>query len=177
MFNRPHENRTLSIYKITQVSCGIGYFGIVTEEKELLIWGDNSYKQLGFQDVLVLPSPRVLNIPNVVQVSCGISHTGCITFEGDVYLWGKGKIGQLGMTYEDSVSPKRLEGIKASKISINGKSTLIMTQDGLLSLGEGKNGCLGIGVLGKSANPRKVKINGKTLSMSLGNAHCLAIVD
>ncbi|CAG9316419.1 unnamed protein product [Blepharisma stoltei] len=178
MLDKPHINKSVSSHKIAQVSCGVGYYGVVTQEKVLLMWGENLDNQVGFDDCRILAIPRPLDIENVVQVSCGISHTGCVTADGDVWLWGKGKLGQLGGNYEDSSVPRKLEEIKGKKVSVNGKCTIVLGVDGrLYSFGEGKNGCLGIGVGGKSAKPRKVKITNRAISVSLGIAHSIALVE
>ena len=161
---------------VKQVACGSEYFCVVTKQGKLLSWGNNSYGQLGLGQPILFLVPTEVELSGVKQVSCGNGHTVCLNLSGDVYAWGKSKLGQTGQ-YVNSRTPVLLEGIEAESVSAGGNCTLLVAKEGnLLSFGEGRNGCLGIGVGGKSAKPRKVNCIQRVLVTEVSEMHCLAIV-
>ena len=102
---------------VKQVACGLVYACAVTTEGEVYSWGDNTFKQLGYEvvtkkksDVPFVGEPTKIpyfeeNQIKVKQISCSKgekhNHTGCVTEDGRVFMWGDPYKGQLGLYLDD----------------------------------------------------------------------------
>ncbi|CAG5134847.1 unnamed protein product [Candidula unifasciata] len=92
-------------WKITAVSCSKGeqhaHTLALTEEGQVLSWGDGCKGKLGLGDeekrlVPTLISPEHFHNETVKTVSAGGIHSAAATTEGSVYTWGCGSDGRLG---------------------------------------------------------------------------------
>jgi len=104
----PVENVPLKPYWCVFIACGANFTAALTENREVLTWGDGNYGQLG-QDGLVqsysldflsssnvcCAAPKKVNFfdhlkaDNMVwHLSCGDTHMAALTEQGEVYTWG-----------------------------------------------------------------------------------------
>ena len=79
--------------KVKQVVCGFSNSGIITEQGELYLWGNNEQFQLG------LGHKEYVNVPTLVSferqekissVALGLFHSIALMNNGSVYAWGVG---------------------------------------------------------------------------------------
>ena len=84
---------------ISDIACGWDYTVILNELKsnEILVFGYNSYGQLGLGHTENVYVPKLLTLDDsIIRVSCGESHTMILSDEGKVIVFGRNHHGQLG---------------------------------------------------------------------------------
>eukprot|EP00906_Rhabdomonas_costata_P010468 RCo014691 len=139
--------------RVERYAAGAQHTVVVCDDERLYAFGDGGSHQLGLSD----RSPCV--VPTMVPfftgrrirgVACGRLHTlvGC---DDGVYSFGANREGQLGHgTCGPSVLPKQIEIFDGShKKAVKGLAagsshSLVHTNDGLYSFGEGGDGQLGL---------------------------------
>jgi alpha-tubulin suppressor-like RCC1 family protein len=92
------------------------YACLLTDQGEVYSWGDNTFKQLGYDFVTKKNQAPFMNTPKridyfadqnikVTQISCSKgekhNHMGCVTDSGRVFMWGDPYKGQLGLYLDD----------------------------------------------------------------------------
>lgn len=88
-------------FRISNISCGLGFLIALTENGMVYSTGNNNEGQLGLghknrvRELRLVETFKELK-EKVLEVSCGASHTIAKTFLGRVYVWGFGGNGQLG---------------------------------------------------------------------------------
>jgi alpha-tubulin suppressor-like RCC1 family protein len=90
-----------------QVSAGGTAVAAIKTDGTLWVWGDNTYGQLGTNDITHRSSPvqTVAGGTNWKQVSAGAYHMVAIKTDGTMWTWGRNDYGQLGTnntTYRSS---------------------------------------------------------------------------
>lgn len=80
---------------VEKICRGWKYYGAITEDGNLYMWGDNSYGQLGDGTTIDRYEP-VKIMQNVKDVSLGAAYGGVIMKDGSLYMWGDNICGQLG---------------------------------------------------------------------------------
>src|SRR5689334_14775972 len=94
----PFEDSDVSIKTI---AIGLDHYGVITEDLEVYMWGNNEYGQLGLasEDPEIRTPSLVLGLRGlgVCQLSLGESHSAAITVQGFVYTWGRNNKVQLGL--------------------------------------------------------------------------------
>ncbi len=84
------------------ISAGESHYGVIDENGNLSMIGNNDEYQLGNGTTLLSKVPVPLYFPSkVVSISCGHDSTGAVTEDGKVYLWGStGEgLGESGTKY------------------------------------------------------------------------------
>ncbi|RHY04079.1 hypothetical protein DYB25_000919 [Aphanomyces astaci] len=154
--------------KLFGVACGAAHTVVITDDGEVLTWGDNDSGQLG-------------NVcPTLSQMACGLKHTMALLDTGAVVSWGYGKSGALGHGNRDNVDgPKEvvslrgqsvfqvdLKGKLCSWVACGGAHTMCLTdQYDVLAFGANTFGQLGVGDCRDRAYPvevvffRKVRVH------------------
>lgn len=136
---------------------GEGYWGVVTLDRELYMWGDNEYGQLGNGSNEDSDTPMKI-MDDVVQVSLGENHSAAITSDGSLYMWGNNELGQLGDgSYESSTVPIKVMDHVIS-VDLGSQLSGAVTSNGDLYMwGDNEYGQLGNGSsLNDSATPEKI---------------------
>ncbi|RHY61919.1 hypothetical protein DYB30_001831 [Aphanomyces astaci] len=145
--------------KLFGVACGAAHTVVITDDGEVLTWGDNDSGQLG-------------NVcPTLSQMACGLKHTMALLDTGAVVSWGYGKSGALGHGNRDNVDgPKEvvslrgqsvfqvdLKGKLCSWVACGGAHTMCLTdQYDVLAFGANTFGQLGVGDCRDRAYPVEV---------------------
>ncbi|XP_069698384.1 secretion-regulating guanine nucleotide exchange factor-like [Periplaneta americana] len=148
------EIKCLQPYHITDIACGWESSLAITKNGELLVWGSNTYCQLG-QSKKMIPFtaiPVKLTVPNVRSVASGLRHSGIVTRDGRVLMCGSGKKGQLGLTDSNGMplfeaqSPQEIPALEdVDNIACGQHHTVVMTSSGrIFAWGDNKYGQLGL---------------------------------
>ncbi|CAJ0936824.1 unnamed protein product, partial [Mesorhabditis belari] len=81
------------------VSCGAVHCLIVSTDRLLYSFGQNTYGQCGVGDDQKHETPTVISGDwgSIISLSAGQYHSGIVLNDGSVYTWGWGMYGQLGL--------------------------------------------------------------------------------
>lgn len=85
--------------KITQLSCGLYHFALLTVKNKLYTWGKNMEKQLGRKGANQTDCPRptpIDSVDNIIYVSCGSDFTIVMNKNFQVKAFGNTNNGQCG---------------------------------------------------------------------------------
>lgn len=161
---------TTKLSGVTAVSAGGTHSLALTENNEVLAWGNNNDGQLGDGTKTEKSVPTAvsrglgsaLENKTVTQVSAGDSFSLALDDAGHAYSWGANADGQLGneSNTESSVpvvvsttSPSALEGINLGRVDAGSGSAFgVGDQGSVYSWGSNADGELGNGKEGASQN-------------------------
>ncbi|KAH3763562.1 ultraviolet-B receptor UVR8 [Pelomyxa schiedti] len=104
---------------VVQIQCGYIFSGAICQGGSLLMWGTNSYGQLGIgSSVPEVHNPtHVEGLPPVKELSLGSLYAGAVTVEGAIYTWGYGGYGNLGLGSRVSHNrPALVKGLSEVKV-------------------------------------------------------------
>ena len=172
--------------KVKQVELSPRHQAIVTEDKKLYVWGNNSYGQVGDGTTTECETPTLvkgLEDAEIREVQLSDYNSAAITIGGALYMWGDNSNGQLGIGSKDNRSTvaKRVEGLKNVKtVSINSyrRNNAAITRDGTLYMwGNNGSGELGDGTTTNAYTPVRPKLEEdvKVKQVALGNQHTVAL--
>ena len=148
---------------VVQVACGghhyQGFTLARTDSGEVLVWGDNSFGQLGLSEKKPVLAPRRAGLPGrAVWIACGTQHAVVVLADGCVLGWGDNSFGQLPV--RDAAAAKADGAVSAA---CGDAHTLLLTREGaVLRWGSDELGQLG----------GSVAITGAA-SVACGQAHSL----
>lgn len=81
----------------TRISAGTNHACALIDGGTVDCWGDNTYGQLGNEDVAPQPRPaQVSGLTGVTALACGGFHTCALLGDGGVECWGYNSMGQVG---------------------------------------------------------------------------------
>lgn len=176
----PHKVECNSKEKIIQVTVGLDYFAMVTEMRKLLMFGSNSYGQLG-NNTRKDPNNVIKIMENVEMVCCGTRHTAAIDFEGIIWLWGDNR--QKQCVYEDTeciLKPRKLSfPAKIKYVDLSSNFSACVDENGNLYVWGSKEhtGLKIVPNIGSHFAIDKTFFGGKdVLKVSCGEQHTLALV-
>ena len=162
-----HPTRIASISKpVRQVAAKDRHTGLVTDDGELFMCGDNKHGQLGLGKLPHRTTPTLLKRPlfrgeAIAMVACGDACTGALTEGGSVYTFGSGNHGALGHGDKLSQSkPTRVQGLAGKKIvmvAVGGAHMVALSDQGhVYTWGDDECKQLGHGDRGLQVQPRQV---------------------
>lgn len=96
--NRPAKIRSI-VGRVKQISCGQWHSLLLLENGRVMVFGGNSFGQLGVGHERTIFVPTVspfLSFLNARKIIGGRLHSGALTQDGRVFTWGCGLDGQLG---------------------------------------------------------------------------------
>jgi hypothetical protein len=107
----------------------------ITQNRDLYMWGDNNFGQLGLGHNNRVSEPeKVTALSDVVAVSLGTSHSAAITADGDLYTWGANGSGQLGLgdNFWDSkrAVPNKITLSNVAAVRLGERSSAAITING-----------------------------------------------
>ena len=165
----------LDYYKIIKISAGGFHNAVITEGKDLYVWGDNESGQLGLAelDAVNITVPRQMSVIEnakykVSDVSCGGLHTLAVV-EGNAWSWGDESQGQCGSGEKKALKLpekiKALDGKEIVRISAGGFHSLVkVKEEGIYGFGFNGNGELGM-----KSQKKKVRMPIKIKGIPEGN--------
>ncbi|KAM9854789.1 secretion-regulating guanine nucleotide exchange factor [Aulostomus maculatus] len=157
-------------------------------EFSLLVWGANSYGQLGQgheedQSVPRLSNTAALQDRTVRTLTGGGGHSVLVTENGEVFVCGQNHRGQLGLGHTANISTLQLcPGLnrRVTNVACGWDFTLLLTDCGkLLACGSNVFGQLGIGqTVTHSADVLSIEsLKEPVVSVAAGLRHSLAVTD
>uniref|UniRef100_A0A8C4F5J8 X-linked retinitis pigmentosa GTPase regulator n=1 Tax=Dicentrarchus labrax TaxID=13489 RepID=A0A8C4F5J8_DICLA len=169
------------------VSCGGEHSAVITEHGRLLMFGVNTWGQLGlgFKPAASKPATvKALKSEKVKLVACGRDHTIVCTWRGSVYGAGSNQEGQLGLGHCNNTTAFHLlnpfcELAPIKMLSAGCNTSAALTEDGRLFMwGDNSVGQIGLGDEGFTAEPREVSVGAAVAWVSCGYHHsALVTVD
>ncbi|MCM1439913.1 MAG: hypothetical protein NC131_12030, partial [Roseburia sp.] len=150
---------TLVNMVVSKIAVGSNFAVALTTDHELVVWGNNSYGQLGTGNTNNVFNPTIVDVSKylvrqgdyIVDIAAGENYTLFLTKQGDVYGMGSnadGKLvmGESGMKSVQNV-PTRIvlpSNARAVDISTNVSTSHVLTWTGdVVSWGEAGNGQFG----------------------------------
>lgn len=119
---------------VTRLDAGLHHSVALTEDGQVLSWGNNSYGQLGARKIGgVRPTPKTVpGLRDIVQVVAGQDHSLALDTHGHVWSWGLNMSGQLGDgTNTDNGTPRIVPGLgDIHTIAAGYRSSLAVKNDG-----------------------------------------------
>jgi alpha-tubulin suppressor-like RCC1 family protein len=158
-------NRSSPIQTVTagnnwkQVACGQYHTGAIKTDGTLWLWGQNSYGQLGANDITNRSSPvqTVSGGTNWKQVSAASARTSAIKTDGTLWMWGSNTNGQLGtndVTRRSSPIQTVAGGTNWKQVSIGIFACAAIKADGTLwTWGRNTDGSLGTNDITDRSSP------------------------
>uniref|UniRef100_A0AAX7T9P3 RCC1-like domain-containing protein n=1 Tax=Astatotilapia calliptera TaxID=8154 RepID=A0AAX7T9P3_ASTCA len=163
-----------------KTSCGGEHSAVITENGRLLMFGGNTWGQLGLR---IKPSARkptsvkALKSEKVKLAACGRDHTIVCTFHGSVYSAGSNQDGQLGLGHCDKSTCFHLlrpfcDWAPIKMLSAGCNTSAALTEDGRLFMwGDNSVGQISFGDEGFAAEPREVHVGEAVIWVSCGYKH------
>ncbi|XP_044072332.1 transcriptional regulator ATRX isoform X3 [Siniperca chuatsi] len=162
------------------LSCGGEHTAVITENGRLLMFGGNTWGQLGlgFKPAASKPaSVKALKSEKVKLVACGRDHTIVYTWRGSVYGAGSNQEGQLGLDHCNNTTSFHLlqpfcDHAPIKMLSAGCNTSAALTEDGRLFMwGDNSVGQIGLGDEEFAAEPREVKVGEAVIWVSCGYHH------
>jgi alpha-tubulin suppressor-like RCC1 family protein len=112
----PVKIESLAKVKIISISCGRFHSMALSDKGCVYSWGNNSWGQLGFTNIIGSNTPKLLELFDetnekyfIEKISCGRYYSLLLSREGDIYGFGSNSLGQLGNNYmENHFSPTKI---------------------------------------------------------------------
>ncbi|XP_018324539.1 secretion-regulating guanine nucleotide exchange factor [Agrilus planipennis] len=94
---------------IKSIHAGWTHSGLLTKTGDLLLWGRNSYGQLGMQRNELYQPEKLSALKDIAQVSMGSEHNLAVTKDGKLFSWGWNEHGSCGTgNTKDVLKPKQI---------------------------------------------------------------------
>lgn len=168
---------------VVAISAGELHTCALTEDGEMLCWGNNREGQLGNGTTTGRVTPgRVIGLPGKVQaISTGDDFTCAVTEGGAAQCWGLNDAGQLGDgTRTTRLTPVPVSGLAAGVQTVSARRfhTCAVTMDSAVHCwGDNEKGQLGDGSLIDRLRPVAVLgLSGPVTKVSLGFFHTCALI-
>jgi E3 ubiquitin-protein ligase HERC3 len=175
-------------HKIVQVAMGSCHTLVLDATGHTWVFGSSEFGQTGLgptfvgQHVSVPTRIPALAHVKVTTVACGHSHSACIT-DGWVLMFGRGDDGQCGLGTKSNVDiPTVLTDLshtRAHSVALGLWHSLILTDEGLYSVGNNSYGQLGLGNTEEALKAKRVDFfNNKTIvRIAAGSAHSACVLN
>jgi alpha-tubulin suppressor-like RCC1 family protein len=159
-----------------QSSTGSSTSAAIKTYKQLFMWGDNLYGELGLNDRVHRSSPVQVGTSSWSQVSCENGSTFAIKYDGTLWAWGNNFYGGLGLNNTVSrSSPVQIGTSSWSLVSAGNDHTLAIRSDGtLFTWGDNTDGQLGSNNFVHRSSP--IQVGTSSWSQVAVGYHSLAIL-
>ena len=125
--------------KIKKIACGGNHILLLSQYKDVFVYGSNTFGQLGLNSFEKVTEPRLLtSLPSCIEINCGYAYSAVITEDNDLYTWGAGENGRLGHgSEEDKKIPLKINNdFKVKKIECGSVHTCLLdTENKIYSFG------------------------------------------
>ncbi len=143
----PEKILSLALFHVKLIACGRNHNMVLTNQGNLLSWGQGTYGALGMDDVIDsdvgLPATiRLLSESGfaVKSVACGGWHSCALLETGELYTWGYNGSGQLGLPssviktsrpilVQSRYFPEGISGIRINHVACGWEHTLALGLD------------------------------------------------
>ncbi|KAK2839943.1 hypothetical protein Q5P01_013683 [Channa striata] len=165
---------------VVHISCGGEHTAVTTENGRLLMFGGNTWGQLGlgFKPIASKPTTvKALKSEKVKLAACGKDHTIVCTWQGRVYGVGSNQEGQLGLGHCDNATSFSLlhpfcDDTPIKMLSAGCNTSAALTEDGRLFMwGDNSVGQIGLGDEGFATEPRELNVGEAVMWVSCGYRH------
>jgi alpha-tubulin suppressor-like RCC1 family protein len=170
---------------ILQVARGARHTLVLTADRKLYGFGDNSEGQLGLYQVASddkLVPQQILSLGNGIEaISAGEAHSMALDSQGKLYVWGRNNEGQLGLgdnapRYFPHEIQSLTEPVRA--IAAGGRHSMVLLKSGKVAIwGSDSRGQLGNDAAFESKNtPQLILQTGSFVeTIACGQNHSLAV--
>ena len=154
--------------------------------KDVLVFGNNKYGQLGLADKDDRPTPQYLmKNENIVQIICGVNFTIILKECGEIlvigcYTYGTCEVRSCILTPLTPLTPLVLNKhvARVVQIACGNSHTMILTLDGdVFSFGNNLSGQLGLGHDISQKNPQQVETSDWVIKIASGHDHSAIITN
>lgn len=166
---------------LKMMAMGEDHTCVISTDRDLYCWGDNSDGQLGTGNTINRTTPTpvsksgALSGLTILSVSASENHTCVLASDNYAYCWGDNGDGQLGTgnttNYTSPVAVTRtgaLSGLSILQIAAGERHTCVLASDGVVYCwGEGGDGQLGRGSTSDSLSPVAVQSTGALNGLSI----------
>ena len=168
--------------EIEDLSLGAAFGCVLTDDQDILCWGDDSYGQLGMETSGAFTSPVQVSVlgQGVQELSLGNRHSCALDSLGQVRCWGSNGSGQLGDgTQQTHLTPVMVSGLGTGHKSIAAgvaHSCAVTEAGAAMCWGNNFYGQLGDG--SKTDRPMPVGVSGLTSGVKgvgAGRNHSCAV--
>jgi len=181
----PYMSPTLipSLTNVKQIACGNSHSLVLLNDGTVMVFGNNTYGQLGLGNTANSTSPTLIpNLTNVKQIACGVFHSLVLLNDGTVKAFGFNAAGQLGLgnTTTPYTTPTLIPNItNVKQIEGGGYHSLILLNDGtVMGFGYNNNGQLGLGnVTTPYTTPTLIPNLSNVKQISCGIYHSLVLLN
>ncbi|KAL7641414.1 UNVERIFIED_CONTAM: hypothetical protein RMT77_008554 [Armadillidium vulgare] len=155
----------LNSKRVLKVAAGSHHSLALTEDGEVLAWGQNNCGQIGSGTTTNQPTPRkiIANIGGrrVIDIACGQTSSMAVMDNGEVYGWGLNSNGQLGLgntvNQHNTCRVTALQGVVITKVACGYSHTLALSDEGhLYAWGLNGYGQLGTGNKANQCSPVRI---------------------
>ena len=138
--------------RIYEIYPGEGHIFVVTKNKAIYGYGDNTFSQI-FRDLPAkIESPQLVNFSPKIQVDkifCGCDYTYILANKGEVYSWGVNIKGQLGLgDFENRAQPGLVSnlGVKTAngRNSLSSMGSLLYSDEIIVDIACGSLHCIAL---------------------------------
>lgn len=138
--------------RIFEIYPGEGHLFVVTKDRVIYGYGDNSFSQLYKDLPPKVEAPHLVRFPQKIQVAkifCGCDYTYLLANKGDVYSWGMNIKGQLGLgDFDNRAEPELVSNLSVNAgnphNSLQSISSLLYENENIVDIGCGSLHCIAI---------------------------------
>jgi len=174
----PDHLRCLIPVKIVQVACGRLHSLVLTDDGQILSFGNNEFGQVGIKktdDITPIPPTRIEKIgKKVIKIASGLDHVLALTDNQTLYGWGYNEEGQLGLKdFEVRYIPTKIPLSGIQNISCGLDYSIAVHKDGYFySFGAGQMLQLGHGDKDDKDEPTKIQIENEKVDKVICGGLC-----
>lgn len=138
--------------RILEIYPGEGHLFVVTKDKAIYGFGDNSFSQINKTLPPKVENPLLVRFPSKIQITkifCGCDYTYILANKCDVYSWGMNIKGQLGVgDFENRNEPELISNLSISATnthnSLPSLGTLLQENENIIDIACGSLHCIAL---------------------------------
>ena len=173
--------------RVVAIAAGDEHSMVLTDEGEVLSFGNGQYGRLGHGNVAIQREPKMVEALRgirVVAIAAGYWHSLVLTDGGAVLSFGHGASGKIGNgDWTNNLEPKVIEalrGVPVVAITAGFSHSMVLTNEGaVLSFGNGQHGRLGHGDEEEQLVPKVIAaLRGRrVVAIAAGGEHSMVMTE